>query len=103
MSNGTRELNQSVEDSITLQQKTSNDTRFQYSNQNEWSIKEDPNRKLFLLTLKDEVEKSKNQGEKKKVVFISYAWIFVNTPSKEPNYILILDPTARTDILSSLS
>ena len=97
------EPNQNLEESMPLQRNTSNDTQFQYSTQNGWCIKEDPNRKLFLLTLKDEVEKSKNQGEKKKVVFISYAWIFVNTPSKEPNYILILDPTARTDILSSLS
>ena len=41
---------------------------------NGWFIKEDPNLKLFLLELKDEIEKSRNQAEKKKVVFISYAW-----------------------------
>ena len=44
------------------------------SKQSGWSVKEDPNRKLFLHTLKDEIEKSRNQAEKKKVVFISYAW-----------------------------
>ena len=41
---------------------------------NGWVIKEDPNRKLFLHTVKDEIEKSKNQAEKKKILFISYAW-----------------------------
>ena len=53
---------------------TSNDTRLRCYTQNGWFIKEDPNFKDFLLTLKDEINKTRNQGEKKKVVFISYAW-----------------------------
>ena len=43
------------------------------NNKNGWSAKEDPNRKLLQI-LKDEIEKSRNQTEKKKLVFISYAW-----------------------------
>ena len=69
-----REPTQSVELSGTSYREPNQILEESSNNKNGWSAKEDPNRKLFLHTLKDEIEKIRNQAEKKKVVFISYAW-----------------------------